>query len=460
MLSRVLWYCYELSRNQRLKPTELKRLQERRLKAIIRHAYDNVPLYRRKFDSEGIRPEDIRSMEDLSRLPFTTKQEVRDGIPDQSIARGYDADDCVRMPTSGTSGGPMPAIRDKRFWDYCVAYRYHRRPRALGVAPWDKILEIYYNRPDTAPVQRDDRRDAESRRKSRGREALGPSFSLFKRWIKTVYIAYSGDEIIGDILEYKPGMIYANASYLRLLAETISERGIHGVNPKSLISWGEVLDEPTREFLESSIGCEVFNYYGAYEIGPIACEWRSREGLHVLADFVILEIVRDGEPVGPDERGEIVVTGLLNYAMPMIRYRVGDIGTLSDRQCTCGSSFPLLKSVEGRMIDCFTLPGGRLVSPKSIQSAIQAASGVSRYQAVQQDERKVTIELMRKEDDPEVSTRELVARCRDVLGDDVEIEVTIGDRKDLKAKFRPVISKLTVSGDTRWIKPRRSQSAP
>ena len=456
MLSRVLWYCHELSRNQRLGPNELKGIQEKRLKAIIRHAYEHVPLYHRQFESVGLRPEDIRTVEDLTKLPFTTKRQIWDGLPDRSIARGYDINGCVKMPTSGTSGGPMPAYRDKRFWDYCVAYRYYVRPRTLGVNPWDKILEIYYSRPDATHVKRDDGRDTKGG--SRGREALGPSFSLFKRWIKAVYIAYSGDEIIDDILEYKPGVIYANASYLRLLAETVAERGIEGVKPKCLISWGEVLDEPTREFLESSFGCEAFNYYGAYEVGPIACECRNRGGIHTLADFVVLEIVRDGEPVKPGERGEIVVTGLLNYAMPMIRYRVGDIGILGDDRCSCGSSHPLLKSVEGRIIDCFALPHGRLVTPQIIQSAIQATPGISRYQAVQQDEGKVTIELMSKESDPDVSTHELVARCHGVLGDDIEIEVIKGDRKDLKAKFRPVISKLSVSGDTRWIKPRRSAS--
>jgi len=121
MFLRVLRCCYELSRSQWFKPAELKRLQEKRLRAIIRHVYENVPLYHRKFDSAGVKPSDIRTVEDLTKIPFTTKKEVKSGIPDEIIARGYDVNECVRMSTSGTSGGPMPVFYDKRFLGHCLA---------------------------------------------------------------------------------------------------------------------------------------------------------------------------------------------------------------------------------------------------------------------------------------------------------------------------------------------------
>jgi phenylacetate-CoA ligase len=179
-----------------------------------------------------------------------------------------------------------------------------------------------------------------------------------------------------------------------------------------------------------------------------------KEGQHINADLLILEVIRNGERVGPGEKGEIVITCLLNYAMPLIRYRMGDIGIIDDEFCSCGRGLPLLKSVEGRIVDCFTLPNGQKVTPKLIMSTIQDVPGVSRYQVVQESEKKVKIELMRKQSDPEVNIGDLIARCHAILGDDVEIEVFVGNRENLKAKFRPVISKLTVNGETRWIKPR------
>ena len=448
MLLRVLWYCYELSRNQWLKPAELKKLQEKRLKAILRHAYENVPLYHEKFDSVGIKPTDIRTVEDLSKLPFTAKQEVWNGMPDQSIAKGYNINECVKISTSGTTGGPMPIYYDKRFWDYFVATHYHRMIRAMGFSPWDKTVKISYRMPGAGE------RSYELKRKSRGRQAFGPAFSLLRGRYKHVYISHGADEILPDIIKYQPKIIESNPSYLRLVAEAMADKGIEKIHPKALETSTEVLDEPTRRFLESSFKCKVFDHYATWDTGLIAWECSRREGYHIDADLCIVEIVRNGEPVEPHERGEIIVTCLLNYAMPVIRYRVGDLGILDDEQCSCGRSFLLLKSVEGRIVDCLSPPDGRIVSPKTIMTVVQGTPGVSRYQVVQESRNKVTIELMRGKNDPEVSIDELTARCREVLGEDVEIKVFLGDRKDLKAKFRPVISKLTVSGETRWTKPR------
>jgi phenylacetate-CoA ligase len=454
VLLQVLWYCLEESRNQWLKPAELSRLQEKRLKAIVRHAYDNVPLYHEKFDSIGVKPDDINTVEDLVKLPFMTKQEIWRGIPDRSIAKEYDLKDCIERSTSGTSGGPMPVYYDRRYFDRYVANKYYRMQRATGFEFGDKLLEIYYTKQQPQVGTGESDRAKRLNRRSLGREALGKSFSLFKRWIRRTYITYSAEEIISDIIDYQPKRIYANASYLRLLAETIKEKGIEGVRPKALMSWGEVLDEPTRKFLELSFGCPVYSEYGMVEIGAITWECEKREGLHVTTDSLVLEVVRDGVPVGPGEQGEIVITGLLNYAMPLIRYRVGDLGILDDHQCSCGRSFPLLKSVEGRIVDCLILSNGRIVTPKTMMTTVQSTPGVSRYQVVQENEKKVTIELMRKESDPEVRISELISNCKAVLGDDVDIEVFIGDRKNLKAKFRPVISKLTINGEPRWTTPR------
>lgn len=460
MLLRVLWYCYEFSRNQWLKPAELKRLQEKRLKAILKHVYENVPLYHQKFESVGVKPADIKSIEDLPKLPFTTKQEVRSGIPDQSIAKGYDINKCVEMSTSGTTGGPMPVFYDKRFLDYCMANWYYRRIRAIGANPWDKIMLVEYGMPQPNILHDDQgERGYESKRKSMGRIALGPIVSLLRRRRRRVYITYTADHALAEMFKFQPKLVDGNVSCLRLIAEAIVDRGIEDIRPKVVRTNGEVVDEFTRRFLESSFKCEVFDEYSTWDFGHGAWECTRREGYHIDADLLILEITRNNEQVAPGEQGEIVVTGLSNYAMPLIRYRVGDVGVVTDEMCSCGRGLPLLKSIEGRIVDCFTLPGGRTVSPKVIMSAVQGTPGVSRYQVVQESRNKVTVELMRGKDDPEVSIDELTARCREVLGDDVEIEVFVGDRKNLKAKFRPVISKLTVSGETRWTKPRARAGA-
>jgi len=202
--------------------------------------------------------------------------------------------------------------------------------------------------------------------------------------------------VLTEILRFRPKMVCGNPSYLRLIAETMADKGIESLDLKAVRSEGEVLDEFTRRFLESSFKCTVFDEYSTWDFGQGAWECKRREGYHIDADLIILEVVRDNEPVAPGERREIVVTGLLNYAMPLIRYRVGDVGVLKDEMCSCGRGLPLLKSVEGRIVDCIKLPDGRMVPPKLVMSAVQGTPGVSRYQVVQESRNKVTIELMRK----------------------------------------------------------------
>lgn len=455
VLHRVLWYCYELSRNQWLGSDELKKLQEKRLRDITNYAYNNVPLYKEKFDAQGIKPEYIRSLEDVQKLPFTTKQEVRDGIPDRSMARGLDLRDCIRASTSGTSGGSMPVFYDKRFMDYCMAAWRFRKRLAIGVKPWQKVMVIGYGGLIAPKKDQDQSGEmARMKRKSRGRESLGPVVHLLRGREKMVTIGSDANEVLTQILKFDPKLIRGPPSYLRLLAEAMAERGVEGLGDKVVRTDGEVADEETRRYLESSFKCKVFDEYSSWDFGNGAWQCTKREGYHIDADLLILELVRGNERVSPGERGEVVVTNLLNYAMPLIRYRAGDIGVLDDKTCSCGRGLPLLKSIEGREADCFTLPGGQLITPKTIMTVIQGTPGVSRYQAVQESMNQVKIELMRRGNEPDVSKDELVARCHNILGEGIEIEVSVTDRKNLKAKFRPVISKLTVAEEPRWTIPR------
>ncbi|MCX8183057.1 MAG: hypothetical protein N3F08_01355 [Crenarchaeota archaeon] len=211
MISRVLRYCYELSRNQWLKPGELRKLQEKRLRAIIRHAYEKVQLYHSKLNSAGLKPDDIRTIEDLKKIPFVTKEEVRNGIPGQSIVKGYDLEDCVQASTSGTSGGPMPVFYDKRFLDYSMANWYFRKIMAMGLSPLDKRASIEYGAPElnTVNIERTTMNRG-LKLKSRGRVALGPVVSLLRHLRKRIYIADNAEEVLAEIVKFQPKLIDGN----------------------------------------------------------------------------------------------------------------------------------------------------------------------------------------------------------------------------------------------------------
>jgi len=341
MLPRVLWYCFELSRNQWLGTSELKQLQEKRLRDIVTHAYNNVPLYREKFDAQGIKPECIRSLDDIQKLPFTTKQEVREGIPDRSLARGFDPENCIRASTSGTSGGSMPVFYDRRFMDYCMAAWAFRKRLAIGVEPWQKVMVIEYSGLAAPKKDHDQSGElAKTKRRSRGRESLGPMAHLLRGRERRVTIMSDANEVLTQIMSFNPKLIRGTPSYLRLVAEAMTERGIEGLGGKVVRTEGEVTDDETKRYLESSFKCKVFDEYSSWDFGNGAWECTRREGYHIDADLLIIEVVRGNEPVSPGERGEIVVTNLLNYAMPLIRYRVGDIGVLGDEACPMGVVYP------------------------------------------------------------------------------------------------------------------------
>lgn len=314
MFPRVLWYCYELLKNEWLKPTELKRLQLKRLKALLKYAYQNVPLYHKKFKSTCVRPEDIKSVEDLSKLPFTTKQEIRDGIPAESIAYGYLLKDCVRVSTSGTSGGPMPVYYDKRYLDYCMANWRCRRPMAIGVKPWEKTLLIEYSVPQfDRHGESSSGKSYEVKTKSRDRIALGPLVYLLRNRRRKVYIWYTAENVLTEIIRFKPKLIRGTPSYLRLVAEEMADKGIEKLGNSIVVrTEGEIADKETRKYLESVFQCEVFDEYSTWDFGIGAWECQKREGYHIDADQLIMEVVRDNESATPGERGEIVATALLN----------------------------------------------------------------------------------------------------------------------------------------------------
>ena len=155
-----------------------------------------------------------------------------------------------------------------------------------------------------------------------------------------------------------------NVSYLRMLAEHAGDT-VEAVRPKVLIATGEPLDEPTRSYVERRLGSPVCQMYGSNETGSLALDCLEGRGLHIFSDRAVVEVLsKDGRQVRPGENGEIVVSELLNEGMPLLRYKMRDLGYSSSEMCSCGRSLPLLKSVEGRQIDCIVTPDGRLVTPK------------------------------------------------------------------------------------------------
>jgi phenylacetate-CoA ligase len=278
---------------------------------------------------------------------------------------------------------------------------------------------------------------------TRSKGGIGPLSRLFgwahDRWTKRLVVSTDVGNIMDDLAKYKPDRIFGSPAYLRLVADALNSGAERGIKPKTLLSFGEPLDEPMRRYLEDTFVCDVFNAYGSNETGMIAFECEAKSGLHIVQDSVIVEVLNDGKPVGEGEEGEVYVTTLRNKGMPLFRYDVGDRAVMGGHSCRCGRKSPKLRSIEGRRSDFVTSSTGRLVSPLRVGTIMHAIRGLPKYQLVEHRRSEFVLRVFQSDHG---TVDELVLALKNELGD-VDVRVSLERPDALRAKFRPVISMQT-----------------
>lgn len=424
---------------EHMSAAETRALQEERLQAIVAHAYHNTRFWREWFDSAGIRPEDIRTLDDLSKIPLCTKGDLLRRPEADRLSEPPDR--CMRASTSGSTGGPLSVFYSKRYADYLMSNSVFRIPRMTGLGVSSKLLGIAFAVPSKIPE------DPDLPSRTPPSRVFGVAGTLFRplihRFKKTVYISYGIGDRLDEIVSFRPGHIYGTPAYLRLLADVVRAEGIKKLRPKGVFLTGEPLDEPTRRYIDETFGCKTYDGYGANEFGLLAVECRERHGMHVMSDMAVVEVVKDGRAASPGEAGELVITGLLNEAMPLIRYRIGDIGVMSDKQCSCGLTMPILASVEGRSMDHIRLHDGRAVSPKKVTTLMHGIDGLPRAQLIQKSLNAFALRVFDKGAGRNPAVDEFLQTLRAELAEGVVMDVRYESPDQLKAKFRPVLSQVT-----------------
>jgi phenylacetate-CoA ligase len=181
------------------------------------------------------------------------------------------------------------------------------------------------------------------------------------------------------------------------------------------------------------------------EVGPISWQCPKHENYHINSDCCIVEFVKNGEKVSSGEKGEIVVTGLFTFAMPFIRYKLGDVGVSTDEECSCGRGLPMMKSIEGRIVDSIVLPNGKIVSPYVLTCIIENISGINRYQIIQERNNLITLKYIKNENYSEETNDKIKIELQKILGKDIFINPIIVNElpKDKSGKFRVVKSLIT-----------------
>lgn len=424
MLARYLFNLYQLRKNLRLDPSKLREIQCKKLKAMIRHAYEKVPFYHRKFQEAKIRPNDIKTVDDLSKIPVTTKAEIQASLLEDLVARNIDVNRCVKTTTSGSTGIPLTVIGDevaRNFWGALWA-------RALlenGLRLSDKMAII------------------------RNPRFFGKHKGVF-RFLRRKYISVFDDvkRQLGLLEDYKPDVIRGYASSLAILADFCRKKA-GCVKPRLVFTGAELLDKNYRELIGSVFECEVLDYYACVEFGLLAWECSEHMGYHMNVDSAAIEFLDDGEVVGPGERGEIVCTNFHNYVMPLIRYRLGDVGIPIEEQCSCGRTLPLMKMLEGRADDLFTALDGRLVYASSFfYNLFGNPEEIRQFRVIQERRDKLKIQLVVREGFLNVSgflekTRREIQKA---FGEEMHVDFQLIDKieRDPSGKLRMILSHVPV----------------
>lgn len=400
-------YVRELQWSQWLSPDEIRSLQARKLRSLLRHAGENTAYYRQCFHEAEVDPNCGDPFAALKCVPLLDKSEIRRSINDMLWHKAPGG--LHERSTGGSTGEPLTFYFDRRRQAYDQAARA-RTHRWFGVEIGDRELYLW-----GSPI---DLSRTDAMRTVRDRlfnQRLLNAFDMSPRRM---------DRYLNEWNRFRPVCLFGYPSSIALFALHVRNRA-HTLDTRHLRAvfvTGEVCHPHDRKIIADCFGVPVVDGYGSREAGFIAHECPDGK-MHITAENVIVEIITDGQTVPVGEDGEIVVTHLDAYAMPFIRYRTGDVGRLLAGRCACGRGLPLMGVVRGRTTDFLHLPDGNVRHALSIIYPLRALTGVSRFRVTQQADYSVTVDIVRDDRTGRV-TKEAVARCvRPVLGDAVSLRI-------------------------------------
>lgn len=410
---------------------KLRAYRHRRLREILTYAYDNVPFYHEKFKEAGVQPSDIRTVEDLKKLPIIEKDDVRKNL-DQLVSKEYDVAKLKMLRTSGSTGEPLHFYITGAEDEFRKA-RHLRANIACGQRMRDRWVTI------TSPIYFN-----QATKLQRTLRVFAPaSVSVFDDVATQLSI----------IRNLKPDVLDGYASSLLLLAREVEKKNMETIKPRLIISGADLIDAHSRQLVEKVFEVPFYDQYGAAEFERLAWQCEEKAEYHIDADSVVMQFVDENGEVGPGETGKIVCTSLFNYAMPFIRYDVGDLGKPSeDADCTCGRTFPLMKVMEGRKDAIIVLPDGRAMSSFALIAATYQLSFykyINQFRVIQKKTNhfKFLIRMKNSSVNRKLAEKELMAHFSKVLNlkaDEVNFEVEFVEDipLDKSGKFRIVVSEL------------------
>lgn len=418
---------------------KIEEYQTQELIKLIHHAYTNVPYYHKVFDERGLRPKDIKDLRDVVKLPLLTKDDVRTNLKEM-IATNIPEKELIYVTTGGTSGKPLSFYITTNTQQMLLAFEW-RQWNWIGYHFHDKCVVL---------------RGSVINRWEKGKRSLW-EYDRFNNYLMlSTYdmTDYHLPHYVRMIEDFKPKIIQGYPSALSMLAQFIKSKNFSinvSKNIKAISTSSENLFPVQKTLIEEVFNCPIIDKFGNSEQTNIAGQCDRREGYHQLREYSITELIDEKEmPVTQEgETGEIVGTGFINYAVPLIRYKTEDFGVQTQKLCSCGrDALPLLKEIKGRWYqERIVTRNNNYIPITALNSHSDMFDNVKQFQYYQNRKDKLILRIVRKEKYTDTDTKKILAELNNKLKDQVSLEIQFITEIPLtdRGKYKFLIQKLPVS---------------
>ncbi len=442
LASRLAWSAYTLghaSMEKRIPwedPDRLMERQNRRVRQMVRFAWEHVPFYREAMEARGLGPEDFRCAEDLSRLPLIDGS-VYGEAPHRFRPHRVDPGEVLRIHSGGTTGRTKEFRYDGRSLFLSLAHGHRQRHvlahftgRLTGYRELNLLrdgsvsnqIRAYHEEHLWTP-----------RRADLTRAFLAPGELPL-------------DAEVARINEFRPDVVIGYGSYLGALYRAIGGRGLEFHRPRALVYGADSMPEADRAYIEGQLGIPVLSIYQSTESLRIGFQCELRRGLHLSVDAAAVRIADGaGRTVRPGEAGDVIISNLTNRATVLLNYRLGDVAVSGRERCPCGRTLPVLERLEGRSDDLIHLANGRTPHALQVMHRLRAASGVERIQVVQEEAGTFRVRAVSDAGlDRQAAAASLAAELAGLTGERADVSVEWVEKLPAEAngKTRVVISKV------------------
>jgi phenylacetate-CoA ligase len=378
------------------------------LRKLLRHAAAHVPYYGELFDRSGIDPAELRLPDDLSAIPPLSKSALRERQGDL-LATNVERSKLRWNASGGSTGEPVQFCQDERYWASGCAIRWFFESW-WGIQPGEPTAAVWGADRDFHGWD--------------WKERLYSRISQLKVCNAFALTRDRMEKFARTLNAWQPPLITGYASALETFAHFLFEQRQWRIRPRAVISSAEILTEEQRVVIESAFDAPVYNFYGSREVNNLAAECPACCGLHTNMLTRYLEIVDDeGKPLPAGTPGRVLVTDLVNTAMPFIRYENGDIASWAEQPCKCGRPFRLLEKIWGRSSDFIVTPDGKSIHGEFFTHLFYYIREVQTFQVMQHALREVEVSVVLRPGVQDFDSKALLEQMAEALGPEVHCAI-------------------------------------